>query len=97
MHAGKHQSFYKLALSFLIEVSKYVQSTKNKKLVMFLKKNIKKTAFVFYCDAERSYILRGSSHVRCYLLLKEQQLFNEGTSSLTHNAPKNSHDSFVRC
>ena len=27
------------------------------------------TAFVFYCDAKHSDILRGSIHVRCYLFL----------------------------
>ena len=27
LHAGKHQSFYKLALSFLMEVARHVQST----------------------------------------------------------------------
>ena len=32
----KHQSFYKLALSFLMEVGTHVQSTQHKKVVMFL-------------------------------------------------------------
>ena len=35
LHADKHQSFYKLGLLFLIEVASYVQSTKNRKLVIF--------------------------------------------------------------
>ena len=39
-----------------------------------LKKNVV-PAFVFYCDAKLSGILRGSSHVRCYLLI-------HGTTSL---------------
>ena len=32
LHADKHQSFYKLALSFLIEEPRHVQSKQNKKL-----------------------------------------------------------------
>ena len=36
MHADEHQSFYKLGLLFLMEVARYVQSTQNRKLVIFL-------------------------------------------------------------
>ena len=36
LHGDKHQSFYKLALSFLMEVAKHVQNTQNRKLVIFL-------------------------------------------------------------
>ena len=36
LHADKHQSFYKMALSFLMEVVRHVQSTQNRKLVIFL-------------------------------------------------------------
>ena len=38
LHADKHQSFYKLALSFLMEVVRHVKSTQNqnRKLVIFL-------------------------------------------------------------
>ena len=38
MHADKHQSLYKVALSFLLEVARHVQSTQNqnRKLVIFL-------------------------------------------------------------
>ena len=31
LHADKHQSFYKLALSFLMEVDRHVQITQNRK------------------------------------------------------------------
>ena len=68
-HADKRQSFYKLVLSFLMEVARHVQNTQNRKLVIFLQ-YIKKNScnsFVFYCDAEHSDILWGSSHVFCYL------------------------------
>ena len=71
LHAGKHQNFYKLALSFLMEVARHVQSTQIRKLVIFLQyiiENNVTTAFVFYCDAKYSDILRESSHVCCYLL-----------------------------
>ena len=36
LHADKHESLYKLALSFLMEVARHVQSTQNRKLVIFL-------------------------------------------------------------
>ena len=36
LHADKHQSFYKLPLSFLMEVARRVQSTQNWKMVIFL-------------------------------------------------------------
>ena len=36
LHADKHQSFYKLGLLFLMEVARYVESTRNRKLVLFL-------------------------------------------------------------
>ena len=36
LHADKHQSFYKLALSFLMEVARHAQSTQNRNLVIFL-------------------------------------------------------------
>ena len=38
MHADEHQSFYKLGLLFLMEVARYVQSTQNRKLVIFLQR-----------------------------------------------------------
>ena len=42
-HADKCQSFYKLVLSFLMEVVRHVQNTQNRKLVIFvqyIKKNL---------------------------------------------------------
>ena len=36
LHADKHRSFYQLALSFLVEVTRHVQSTQNRKLIMFM-------------------------------------------------------------
>ena len=46
--ADKHQSFYKLALSYLMEVARHVQSTQDRKLVMFLQ-NIKKKLSQLFC------------------------------------------------
>ena len=69
-HADKRQSFYKPVLSFLMEVARHVQNTKNRKLVIFFqyfRENVATT--VFYCDAKHSDILQRSSHVRCYLFL----------------------------
>ena len=67
LHADEHQSFYKLGLLFLMEVARYVQSTQNKKLVIFLQRVF--SIFVFYFDVNHSDILRGSSHVyfTCFL------------------------------
>ena len=49
LHADKHQSFYKLALSFLSEVTRHVQSTENRKLVIFLQYIKKKVSqLLFY-------------------------------------------------
>ena len=49
LHADKHQNFYKLALSFLMEVARHVQSTQNKKLAKFLqyKEKVMQLPFVF--------------------------------------------------
>ena len=35
LHTDKHQILYKLGLSFLIKVSRHVQSTQKRKLVIF--------------------------------------------------------------
>ena len=75
LHADKHQSFYKLALQFLMEVARHIQSTQNRKLVIFLQYIKKKVlqlllCSVFYCDAKHSDILQWHSYVRCYLFIK---------------------------
>ena len=36
LHEDKHQSFYKLALLFLMEMGRHVRTTQNKELVIFL-------------------------------------------------------------
>ena len=50
LHADKHQSFYKLALSFLMEVARHVQSTQNRKLVIFLQYVKKKVVKLHLCS-----------------------------------------------
>ena len=37
-HADEHQSFYKLGLLFLMEAARYVKSTQNRKLLIFLQR-----------------------------------------------------------
>ena len=72
-YADKHQGFYKVVLSILMEVTRHVQNILNMMLVIFLQ-YIKKICcywFVLYCYAKHSDILRGSSHVCCYLLVKK--------------------------
>ena len=49
MHVHKHQSFYKLALSFLMEVARHVQSTQNKKLEILLHYIEKKVPRLLLC------------------------------------------------
>ena len=50
LHTGKHQSFYKLALSFLMEVPRHVQSIQNRKLVIFLQYTKKKVRQLLLCS-----------------------------------------------
>ena len=48
-HAVKHQSSYKVT-SFLMEVARHVQSTQNKKLVIFFQYIEKKLLQLFLCS-----------------------------------------------
>ena len=48
LHADK-QSFYKLALLFLVEVVGHIQSTQNRKLVKFLQYLKKKSSQLLLC------------------------------------------------
>ena len=67
-HANKRQSFYKLALSFLMEVTIHVQNTQNLKFVIFLQYILQKiVSTVFYCDAKHSDILWWFIHGCCCL------------------------------
>ena len=69
LHANKHQTFYKLAISFLMEVARHVQSTQKRKLVTFLQYIKKKLLQLFLCSIvikKHLNILHRSSHV-CYL------------------------------
>ena len=61
LHAVKQQSFYKLILSFLMEVARHVQSIQNRKLVTFLqyhkKKNIDEIYFL-HSDKDQRFHLK---------------------------------------
>ena len=65
-HADKRQSFDKLVLCFLIEVTRHTQNTKLVVFLQYIKKNCC-NCFVFSCDVKHRDILRGSIHVCCYL------------------------------
>ena len=68
LQADKHQSFYKLALLFLMEKARHVQSTQNRKLVIFLQ-YLKKKVLQLFCvllwSKSIQIFLRGSSHACC--------------------------------
>ena len=68
LQADKHQSFYKLALLFLMEKARHVQSTQNWKLVIFLQ-YLKKKVLQLFCvllwSKSIQIFLRGSSHACC--------------------------------
>ena len=60
LHADEHQSFHKFVLSFLIEGARHVQSTQNRKLLIFLqylekKKNIYQVYFL-HVDKHESFL-----------------------------------------
>ena len=57
LHADKHQSFHKLALSFLMEVTRQVQSTQNRKLVIFLQYLQKKKHYIQNFVFKRSLVI----------------------------------------
>ena len=50
LHADKHQNFYKLGLLFLMEVTRYVWSTKNKKLLIFFQYIKKRVSQLLLCS-----------------------------------------------
>ena len=61
LHAVKQQRFYKLILSFLMEVTRHVQSIQNRRLVIFLqyfnKKILMKFIFCIQIKMKVSYKL----------------------------------------
>ena len=50
LYADKHQSFCKLALSFLMEMARHVQSSQKGKLVIFLQYIKKKVSQLLLCS-----------------------------------------------
>ena len=72
LHADKHQSFYKLRLSFLTEVARHVQSTENRKLVIYLhyiKKNVSRLLLCSIVMENIQMFYRGPAmfNVTCFL------------------------------
>ena len=82
LHADKHESLlhvYTNILGVFIQTSQSIHSSsiwfvvmQQRVTILNLGKNAVKcssvaAAFVFYCDAKNFDILRGSSHVRCFL------------------------------
>ena len=58
LHVDKHLSFYKLGFLFLMEVTRHVQRTQNKKLVIFLQ-CLKKIIFNFVCGEQKNFYSEG--------------------------------------
>ena len=69
LHWDKHQSFNKLALSFLMEVAKLVQSTQNRISVIFLKYTKKKKWQILLCSIVMQNIQIFYGVQSCSLLL----------------------------
>ena len=69
LHADKHQSFFKLALLFLMERATLVQRTKNRNFVMFfcniLRRKCRNYCVLLWCKTFRYFT--GFSNARCYL------------------------------
>ena len=68
LHVDKHQSFYKVALSFLMEVARYVQSTQNMTLVIFCNV-LRKKCHNCFCVLFWCKILRYFTRFQSSLLL----------------------------
>ena len=70
------KSFYKLVLSFLMEVARHIQNPQNRAFLVFLQYVQKHFCnySMFSCDAKHSGILRDSSHVFVSCLCLKLQL-----------------------
>ena len=85
LHADKHQSFFKLALLFLMEATRHIQSTQNRKLVIFLQYIKKKVLQLLLCSIVMQNIqifFGGQSfsllHVRCWVVVVKIELIKGG-------------------
>ena len=58
LQVDKHLSFYKLALSFLMEVTRHAKSTQNRELVIFLQ-CLKKKIFNFVRKEQKTLYSKG--------------------------------------
>ena len=68
MHADKHESFHKIAFFFFMKVARHVQSTQDRKLVIFLqylkKKSLMKFGFL-HSDRDESFLQVNTGHFIC--------------------------------
>ena len=74
LHADKQQSFYKLALSFLMEVARHVQSNQSTKsgiYLQYIKKKVSQLLSSSLMMQNIQDVLRRSRHVRRCLFLIE--------------------------
>ena len=78
LHGDKHQSFYKSALSFLIEVARHVQNTQNRNLVIFLQYIKKVLQLPLCCIVMRNIFFRSPFLfvATCYLQNSTEQLWD---------------------
>ena len=77
LHEDKHQSFNKLALSFLIEVAKLVQSTQNRNSVIFWKYTKKKEWQMLLCSIvmQNNQIFYGVQSCSLLLVFQSEKFF----------------------
>ena len=87
-HADKRQSFYKLILSFLMEMVMHVLNTQNRKLVIFLQ-YIKKTLSQLVCVLLWWKTFRYFTGVQSSLLLLIFKKFLKYDSSVEHHKANN--------
>ena len=74
LHADEHQSFYKQVGIIVFDGSDQICPKYPKKKVANIFAKSVAANFVFYCDPKHLDILRGSSHVYCYLFPRTARL-----------------------
>ena len=85
LHADEHQCFYKLVLLFLMDVGRYVQSTQNRKLVIFFKDCCSYFCFLlwfrYFTGVQPCLLLLFSSHSQTRNFLSERLNLNRLNSN----------------
>ena len=83
--AVKRQSFYKLVLSFLVEVARHIQNTQNRKLIIFLQ-CIKKKLSQLHCVLLWCKTFRYFTGVQSYSLLLVNSFFAKQYSFIKNDS-----------